>query len=154
MKSEDNKIICYTQDGRSIEVQKEKIQERSSSYGVLYLNQKVLLVKSVLNLLEFPGGRVEKDETLEETLIREVKEETDLEVKINDLFYNCDNYYYAPSGNAYHSHQYFFKVDLINDLAPKQSSMNGCDWHDLSTLNSTNFNHDAYKALQVFKSMF
>ncbi|MBT3231096.1 NUDIX domain-containing protein [Candidatus Uhrbacteria bacterium] len=33
----------------------------------------------------FPGGRPEQGESLEETVIREIKEETDIDVKINHL---------------------------------------------------------------------
>lgn len=34
---------------------------------------------------EFPGGKVEEDETLEEALIREIKEELDTEISVGGL---------------------------------------------------------------------
>ncbi len=37
---------------------------------------------------EFPGGRVEKDETSEEALTREIKEEIDLDIHVDELFWS------------------------------------------------------------------
>lgn len=38
------------------------------------------------NLWEFPGGKIEKDESLKETIEREIKEELNCEVEFIDLF--------------------------------------------------------------------
>ncbi|EEL05070.1 MutT/NUDIX [Bacillus cereus BDRD-ST196] len=60
--------------------------------GILIEDEKVLLVKQkVANRnWSLPGGRVENGETLEEAMIREMREETGLEVKIKKLLYVCD----------------------------------------------------------------
>ncbi|PHF91471.1 NUDIX domain-containing protein [Bacillus wiedmannii] len=60
--------------------------------GILIEDEEVLLVKQkVANRnWSLPGGRVENGETLEEAMIREMREETGLEVKIKKLLYVCD----------------------------------------------------------------
>ena len=61
--------------------------------GVLIENNSLLLVKQKLsNNKEWslPGGRVESGETLEQALIREMKEETGLDVEPIRMLYVCD----------------------------------------------------------------
>ncbi len=67
--------------------------------GILIEDEKVLLVKQkVANRnWSLPGGRVENSETLEVAMIREMREETGLEVKIKKLLYVCDKPDVRPS---------------------------------------------------------
>ncbi|MFU2028205.1 DNA mismatch repair protein MutT [Bacillus wiedmannii] len=67
--------------------------------GILIEDEKVLLVKQkVANRnWSLPGGRVENGETLEEAMVREMREETGLEVKIKNLLYVCDKPDASPS---------------------------------------------------------
>ncbi|MGF9770159.1 NUDIX hydrolase [Bacillus albus] len=67
--------------------------------GILIEDEKVLLVKQkVANRnWSLPGGRVENGEMLEEAMIREMREETGLEVKIKKLLYVCDKPDASPS---------------------------------------------------------
>ncbi|HDR3525069.1 NUDIX hydrolase [Bacillus pacificus] len=67
--------------------------------GILIEDEKVLLVKQkVANRnWSLPGGRVENSETLEVAMIRGMREETGLEVKIKKLLYVCDKPDVRPS---------------------------------------------------------
>ena len=56
--------------------------------GILINNKKIILVKRIKDsgtYFCFPGGGVEKGESLEEALIREMKEELGVEVKVKEL---------------------------------------------------------------------
>ena len=67
--------------------------------GILIEDEKVLLVNQKVSNRNWslPGGRVENGETLEEAMIREMREETGLEVKIKKLLYVCDKPDASPS---------------------------------------------------------
>lgn len=54
----------------------------------------------------FPGGGVEKGETVQEAVVREVKEETTLDIKIEKLLYH---HHYLPQGD-----QYFYLCSYIS----------------------------------------
>ena len=62
--------------------------------GCIILNEgKVLLVKHNVGHWGFPKGHMEKDETELQTAIREVKEETNIDVEIQEEKRYIDEYY-------------------------------------------------------------
>uniref|UniRef100_UPI004057A5AA NUDIX domain-containing protein n=1 Tax=Acetatifactor sp. TaxID=1872090 RepID=UPI004057A5AA len=61
--------------------------------GIVIENNKLLIVKQNLSKSRewsLPGGRLERGETLEQGIKREMKEETGLDVEIVKLLYLCD----------------------------------------------------------------
>ena len=61
--------------------------------GILIENNKILLVQQKLSdkrNWSLPGGRLERGETLSQGLIREMKEETGLDVELVRMLYVCD----------------------------------------------------------------
>ena len=74
-----------------INFKKKKIPHYAVVAGVLMQNGKVLIDKRVSDGLlggmwEFPGGKVEKSETLQEALARELKEELGITATVMDKF--------------------------------------------------------------------
>ncbi len=63
-----------------------KFQGRTATAIILYPDNKILLIKRstppFIGYWALPGGRVEAGETVEQTVVREVKEETGVNVKI------------------------------------------------------------------------
>lgn len=60
---------------------------------------------------EFPGGKVDKDETLEECIKREIKEETNADIKVKD-FINTVEYDYPN----FHLKMHSYICELQSDL--------------------------------------
>ncbi|MBD5554871.1 MAG: NUDIX hydrolase [Roseburia sp.] len=61
--------------------------------GILIEDEQILVVKQKLSESRdwsLPGGRLERGETLEQALKREIKEETGLIVEVGKLLYICD----------------------------------------------------------------
>ena len=84
--------------------------------GILIENNKILLVKqrvSEKRNWSLPGGKLEQGETLEQGIIREVKEETGLDVEIIRLLYLCD---VATSDNTL-LHITFLLKRIAGDIA-------------------------------------
>ncbi|MEK7060177.1 MAG: NUDIX domain-containing protein [Patescibacteria group bacterium] len=78
--------------------------------AILIKNDEILLIyrKNKKEYFVFPGGGVEEGETVEQAVIRELMEETTIEVKINKLLYHhvYDN----------DSEQYFYLCDYIRGI--------------------------------------
>ncbi len=61
--------------------------------AIIIRNGKILIAKRKEGKWEFPGGRVEKGERMEECLKREIKEELDMDIKIIEYFMKVEHEY-------------------------------------------------------------
>jgi ADP-ribose pyrophosphatase YjhB (NUDIX family) len=70
-----------------------KYQMQARVTGILVDNGSILIVKQALSngrAWSLPGGRVEKGESLQDGMLREMEEETGLKTQIAKLLYLCD----------------------------------------------------------------
>jgi 8-oxo-dGTP diphosphatase len=77
------------------------------SAGIIIKNNKVLVCQRRNNSYyglkwEFPGGKVEPGETIEECLVREIKEELNLDIQIDNEFHVGRHKY--PDGFEFEIH--------------------------------------------------
>lgn len=84
--------------------------------GIIYKDGKILIAKRNLKKdqggkWEFPGGKVEKGETNEEALKREIKEELDADIEVKE--YVGENEFHYPEKDV---KLIFYKAKLISDV--------------------------------------
>ena len=68
--------------------------------------------------LDLPGGFVDMDETAEEGVIREIKEETGLDVTAPRYLFSIPNRY-LYSGMTIHTLDMFYEVQVPDDVVPR-----------------------------------
>jgi ADP-ribose pyrophosphatase YjhB (NUDIX family) len=90
------KIICRTPDEKKVEVDIEELSFRPSVYGVVIENNNVLLVPQWGDGYDIPGGGVELGELLTDALVREVKEESGIDIKPIQPLHVSDDFFFHP----------------------------------------------------------
>jgi 8-oxo-dGTP diphosphatase len=83
--------------------------------GVIYKNNKFLIAQRNLKkaqggLWEFPGGKVEKDESYENALVREIKEEFNADIEVEE--YIGENIHHYPEKDI---KLLFYKANLLSE---------------------------------------
>lgn len=141
-----------------------KIRKRVSA--VIIRNNKILLIKRVkpgLVYFTFPGGGIEEDENIEQTLKREVKEELTLDIKEWRLLFELENQYEDAYNNMHkgNQHEYFFTIIKYNGIpkigGSEKERMNEqnqyhLEWMELSVIRELNnlYPQEAVKKLLEF----
>lgn len=105
--------------------------------AIIKKNNKILATKrgygEFIDMWEFPGGKIESDETKEEALVREIKEELDCTIKPTkfalDLEYQYPTFYLKMS--CYEA--------IIDDGTPKLLEHNDAKWISRQELDSLNW---------------
>lgn len=101
----EKKIVCHDVFGKEIEVDASQLIFRPSVYGILIEDGKILFSKE-WDGYDIPGGGVKIQETLEEALGREFKEETGLEIKVGKIVH-CETFFFHPSHSKKHQKEYW-----------------------------------------------
>ena len=94
--------------------------------GILIEGSKILLVKQQVSdrrNWSLPGGHLEYGETIEHCLVREMKEETGLVVKVKELLYVCDRFRHLRS----HVVHMTFLVERVGGILRNGSELRRTD---------------------------
>lgn len=96
--------------------------------GAIFHEGKVLVIKSPSrNAIALPKGRVDPGETIQETAVREVLEETGYKTRVVSEL-GTHEYDFEQNGQEYHKTVTYFKLELIDESAPQQNLQEGEDF--------------------------
>ncbi|WP_453989916.1 NUDIX domain-containing protein [Bacillus nitroreducens] len=126
----------------------KRIDDLKAGVAVIILNEEkqVLLQKrSDVGLWGIPSGHIEIGETVSEAAIREVKEETNLDIKINKLigvYSDPDSQVFAyPNGKVVH----FITTCFLAEITGGELRCNSSESLELKFFNQQNLPQDLLK---------
>ena len=93
---------------------------------------KFLVIKQVLGHYGFPKGHVEKNETEKETALREVKEETGLDISFLGDYKKVITY--SPRANTIKDVIYFLGTVKGGTLKPQEEEVSLIKWFDFEVV--------------------
>jgi len=110
------KVKCRTLFNDEKFVDADTLIQRPSVYGLIVQDNKLLVVRALYTkLYVLPGGGIEKGESIDAALIREVKEETGIPVKVAEfLHFQTDLFYYDPLDLAFHGFLFFYRCEPLS----------------------------------------
>src|SRR3989339_684817 len=115
-----NKIVQGRDiDGNKIELNVEDLYFRPAVYGVLIQDNKVLMMNQKFGYC-LPGGALDLGETFEESLKREIREETGYEIKIINIVEVTSEFFKFPPSSQKtfkdaHSIRMFFTCKILSE---------------------------------------
>ena len=109
---------------------------------VVIVEQNHILAVKKKDYYFLPGGHVEYNEGLKETITRECVEEFSGEVKVTDFMGIIENSFDEGDGTPYHELGFLFKGELTNTNFPEVPKSNEedltCEWLDLGKIDEYN----------------
>ena len=107
------------------------------SCGAIILNDnKVLLIEQKSGVYGFPKGHMENTETEVETTLREIKEETNLDIEINDKYRYALSY--IQKGIINKEVVYFLaKLKGESNIVKQEKEINNIFWADIEEVENT-----------------
>lgn len=113
MKKIDFTVTCHDIEGNNYEVPASELVFRPAVYGVIIKDNKILLSKC-WDGYDFPGGGIELGEPTDEAIVREVKEETGLDIKPGKIMHANHSFFKLPyKGTFVHSIHLYFECSII-----------------------------------------
>ena len=142
-------IICKDVFGNQYTVPVDELNIRVGVYAVIIEDNKILLTRQ-WDGYSLIGGGVEKGETIEESIVREVKEETGLTIMPDKIIHQATTFFKRNSeAQANQSIQLYFihsqlhgQINNDNITDSEKTYTNGTpEWADLDKIDDINFRH-------------
>ena len=96
--------------------------------AIIVEDNKVLLIKQIAGHWGFPKGHTEKGENEVQTALREIKEETNLDVKINEKYRYVERY--SPKEGVEKEVVIFVAEKLGGETKPQEEEIQKIEWLD------------------------
>lgn len=116
-------VIAEDFNRNPITVDLDQLKWRPAAYGIVIKDNKILLSKQI-NGYDLPGGGMDLGETPEQTVIREIKEETGI-IAVNPILIDCGTAFIK----GYSSENFYQAIALyyICDYVGGELSIDGFD---------------------------
>ena len=108
-------VICIDVHGKTKDFLAKEVKWRPAAYGIVIKDSKILLSKQFGNRYDLPGGGVDLNETMEEAVIREVKEETGIDVKSPKFIDMKESFFWDShsEGVPYHCLMFYYFCEYV-----------------------------------------
>ncbi len=154
-------IECELITGEKKLVPANELIFRPAVYAIIEKNGQLLLVNTKsTGRWFFPGGAIEKGELVENSLHREVLEETGIEIGDISFFTLKESFfYYAPHNTAYHCLNFFFTASPQSESPVNHKQNDQTDeadkyeWVDIKSLNTSDMQSFAGEVLEKYKAL-
>ncbi|MBD3279521.1 MAG: NUDIX domain-containing protein [Candidatus Pacebacteria bacterium] len=113
MNKSPQQVTCEDVEGKTYQVGTDQLTFRPAVYGVIVKDGKILMSKQ-WDGYDFPGGGIELGEPTDKALLREVKEETGLDVKMGRILHCEHSFFKLPfKGNFVHSIHMYYECRVV-----------------------------------------
>mgnify|MGYP004507291123 CR=1 FL=1 len=114
-------------------IKNDKTNYEKSCGALIIKDKKALIIKQTNNLWSIPKGHIDTGETEQETAIREVKEETNLDIEIKDNFRETVTYF-PNKPNTIKEVVFFLATPLNNNIKLQEKEVETYKWMDLKEI--------------------
>ncbi|MBI4433300.1 NUDIX domain-containing protein [Candidatus Uhrbacteria bacterium] len=150
-------ITCWTNEGATRAIAASELQFRPTAYGVVMHEDSLLVIHDARGRYCFPGGGIEKGETMPTALRREFQEEVGMAVTVGEVLHVQESFFYFnPEHVAWHALLVFFRGEVSQTTSDPTWDAQHPDaerwsWVPLATLREEQFHESLRSAARALR---